>query len=399
MKTRRDIVELQQNALAVHSFERLLQSMGVTSAEYDGLCETLWNEDEKKANKTYQRILWALAGAAALVLGVFLLYYFYMFQKKLLSVAAISAGVLLVLPAVFSRQYLKKANWFHLQPLERMLVHFRSSQNLKTMIDDLRAAGGNTIHGERRKKLPFFSTMPGIILVLLVAAIQLVGFSELLIPAVYAPNDDGVTLLAWRGQPDANGEVVIPDTVEGRPVTAIGKLVFANQLSIRSVVIPETVRIIDSGAFQKCTYLNTLTLPEGLEVLGAEVFQDCVNLKNIIIPAGVQEIRAYAFSGCRKLKSIEFSGPMPGGKISEYAFSSCGQLESIIIPEGIIKISAHAFEDCTQLASVTVPDSLETIGSSAFRRCMYLKEIVLPQKCQVNERAFKESPTQIVRAD
>ena len=51
-------------------------------------------------------------------------------------------------------------------------------------------------------------------------------------------------------------------------------------------------------------------------------------------------------------------------------------------------------EEKTQ-SGLFVPDTVKEIGSSAFRKCKSLTSVSLPSGVSVNERAFKESPTQI----
>jgi hypothetical protein len=65
------------------------------------------------------------------------------------------------------------------------------------------------------------------------------------------------------------------------------------------------------------------------------------------------------------------------------------------IPEGVTRIGGHAFHSCHRLEEAVIPYTVNEIGSSAFRQCERLESIDLPAGCEVNERAFKNSPTQI----
>ena len=67
------------------------------------------------------------------------------------------------------------------------------------------------------------------------------------------------------------------------------------------------------------------------------------------------------------------------------------------IPEGVTKISARAFYANENLTDVKVPSTVTEIGSSAFRECYKLRTITIPENCFVNERAFKSSPTEVIR--
>ena len=59
-------------------------------------------------------------------------------------------------------------------------------------------------------------------------------------------------------------------------------------------------------------------------------------------------------------------------------------------------IKEEAFYGCDELSEVFIPESVVEIGSSAFRQCESLKSIEIPSYTLVNERAFKESPTEII---
>ena len=119
-----------------------------------------------------------------------------------------------------------------------------------------------------------------------------------------------------------------------------------------------------------------IVLPEthnGLPVneIRGEVF--CyMNFVSIELPSGITEIRGNTFENCRNLQTIR-------------------------IPDGVTRIGGHAFAGCSSLYNVDVPDTVNEIGSSAFRYCSSLKTIYIPQSAKINERAFKDSPTQIIR--
>ena len=59
----------------------------------------------------------------------------------------------------------------------------------------------------------------------------------------------------------AEGEVIIPETIDGLPVTAIYKETFASCKLITGVTIPNTVKTIGSHAFTSCKALKILSFP------------------------------------------------------------------------------------------------------------------------------------------
>ena len=209
----------------------------------------------------------------------------------------------------------------------------------------------------------------------------------------------------------------IPETHKGEPVVAIGEGAFQGASALTQITIPETVVNIGSYAFENCTALNQVQLPSGLQELNGGAFKNCRSLTEITIPEGVTEIRGNTFEDCAKLEKVQMHEgitdihayafrnchvleqiTLPSGieKVSEATFENCTSLRLIEIPSGVTKISAHAFYGCTSLRYVHIPDTMQTIGSSAFRQCNNLKYIELPDGVEVDERTFKDSPTEIL---
>jgi hypothetical protein len=143
-----------------------------------------------------------------------------------------------------------------------------------------------------------------------------------------------------------DAEVTIPSTIQGMPVKEIGNGAFANNSTVTSVVIPEGVIRIGSlavadkkkykGVFTSCINLKTVTLPEGLKVITNEAFFDCRSLDSITLPSTVKRIGAKAFSGCVSLTSIDF--PASIETVGNAAFAGCSLLTAVNIPDSVIRI-------------------------------------------------------------
>lgn len=71
------------------------------------------------------------------------------------------------------------------------------------------------------------------------------------------------------------GELEIPATLDGYPVTKIGPNAFDSCMGITSIELPETVREIGEKAFRACTALKYIYLPPALEKVGEGVFSGC----------------------------------------------------------------------------------------------------------------------------
>ena len=72
--------------------------------------------------------------------------------------------------------------------------------------------------------------------------------------------------------------MVIPAEIEGKPVTALGAYAFSES-PITSVVIPESVKVIENNVFTFCAKLADVSLPAGIEKIGELAFSSTKWLK------------------------------------------------------------------------------------------------------------------------
>ena len=70
--------------------------------------------------------------------------------------------------------------------------------------------------------------------------------------------------------PSATGEVVIPDTIAGYPVTTIGLSAFADCTGITAITIGKNVTSIGNKVFSGCDALTTITVAEGNRVYSSK---------------------------------------------------------------------------------------------------------------------------------
>lgn len=75
--------------------------------------------------------------------------------------------------------------------------------------------------------------------------------------------------------------LVLPEQIEGYPVTEIGRKAFLSKKQLREVVLPSTLARIDDWAFAYCNGLECVVLPRGPLSLGRAVFLECGNLKRL----------------------------------------------------------------------------------------------------------------------
>ena len=171
-----------------------------------------------------------------------------------------------------------------------------------------------------------------------------------------------VTLQKYLGS--ERSEVVVPDTIEGMPVVALGEKCFNEHTEIESLTLPESLRSIGYRAFYGCknltgltfpasletiegwafahTGLGSVTLPEGMTKLGYGAFYSCLNLTEVTLPEGVTELGEDTFRLCYRLRRVTFPAADPS--IHLKAFDEKGRVTLVGVPGSYTETYALAME-------------------------------------------------------
>lgn len=128
-----------------------------------------------------------------------------------------------------------------------------------------------------------------------------------------------------------SSKVVIPNEIDGKPVTEIGVDAFRNNQKLKTVVFPDNLKIIHSHAFQDCTFLETLVMPFGVTQISDYAFLRCKNLRSLKLPDSVRRIDRWAFLRCEKLEEVYLSDSL--NFIDVGVFCACYALKKVYISE------------------------------------------------------------------
>lgn len=144
--------------------------------------------------------------------------------------------------------------------------------------------------------------------------------------------------------------------------------------------IPNSVKVIGKGAFERCKELSEVTISEGISVINSSTFAYCDNLRTFSIPEGVKEIKDCAFQGCPKLSSVSI--PNSVISIGEQAFYNSG-LTSITIPNSVTSIGRIAFQYCSELISIhcksDIPPTIDNDRGAFDRNTLSSATLYVPQ--------------------
>lgn len=203
-------------------------------------------------------------------------------------------------------------------------------------------------------------------------------------------------------------------TIDLSGIITLDDGIFFNCLSLREIILPETITKIPVDFCQRCQCLEKINLShvqfigmcafsgcsnldagnlsakidrhafEGTAVrnldikdiseLDEGVYQNCENLESVTI-SGDRAIPDRLFSGCKNLKNVTIDEGITA--VGDSAFSKTA-VEKIILPSTVIVVRSDAFRECRQLREVILNDGLKTIAESAFKQTENLSEISIP---------------------
>ncbi len=189
------------------------------------------------------------------------------------------------------------------------------------------------------------------------------------------------------------GDAIVPATLDGYPVTAIGKNAFDSCDKITSISLPDSVTTIGNEAFRYCSSVTNFSLSKNLITIGNNAFSNCKSLVTIEIPDSVVNLGGWTFNFCENLTSIIIGKSVV--LVDSMMFNGCPLLNSIYVSEGN---NIYASDESGLLLSadktelilvpqgklnVEIPDSITVIGPSSFSGCGWLTVVRIPDNVEI----------------
>lgn len=173
--------------------------------------------------------------------------------------------------------------------------------------------------------------------------------------------------------------LVIPDTIEGYPVTTIGYKAFEDADSLLSVTIPDSVTFLDDYAFAWCFRVKTIDVGNGVTKINYGAFSYCSYLTRVDIGRNAIDISPYAFMSDGDLTAVNVDPANPSycsvdgvlyNKAMTYLiYYPGGKPGAYTVPEGITHIYGSAFDFCDTITAITLPSTLTGIPEQCFADC------------------------------
>ncbi len=201
---------------------------------------------------------------------------------------------------------------------------------------------------------------------------------------------------------------------------------------LRTVYIPEGMKMIGDGAFQRCYNLyfkesSISALGTSLESIGNNAFMECYSLETMKFPTSLTSIGSSAFAQCAVrntndedckreitiredqelkytyywnyekygkrrektgLRKLDFSAAKNLESIGSAAFRQCNVTDVQLTNSPLIKISDSMFDQCSYLRNVSFGDKVQSVEQNVLRDTVSLTTVSIPASASINGAAI-----------
>lgn len=184
-------------------------------------------------------------------------------------------------------------------------------------------------------------------------------------------------------------EAVIPEYIDGLPVTKIAPRAFSDCKQLKKVEIYGSVLEIQNWAFAYCEALETIILHDEVWSIGQGAFEYTA-IKEIYLSEFLYYVHDGAFSNCDQLEYISVSpdnsyyasvGGILFNKNLEFLLRVPPKAGMVEFPDCTLGYSEEAFEGCNEMALVIIGENMNApIDGHTFYDCKNLVEIRVSEK-------------------
>ncbi|MBQ8146896.1 MAG: leucine-rich repeat domain-containing protein, partial [Clostridia bacterium] len=205
-------------------------------------------------------------------------------------------------------------------------------------------------------------------------------------------SEDKTYYILYSVEDESAKDYTIPPKYEGLPVKVIASGAFEKCTAIEEIVVPSSVEKIEEGAFKGCYSLKKITLPFVGEsrneensvfghIFGSKTYKGSIGIvqypdgeaKEYWLPATLVDVNLTdgtlydgCFENCTRLKRIDYQGTKKS--VGDRAFNGCYSLTTITLSESVEKYGDKAFQNCSALDAFPL-ENIEEIGEYCFAGC------------------------------
>lgn len=159
---------------------------------------------------------------------------------------------------------------------------------------------------------------------------------------------DGGKIVAYTG----DGEnIIIPDGV-----TELDELCFTKAVRRKEYDNDGNVKEYTAYNFDTKNDIKSIYIPNSVKIINEETFSDLVNLEKVTFQSGsqIKEIPKFAFSGCESLKTITL--PDSVTYLDKFAFSRCGNITVYVGKDCKANESVFGYDEQSKEAKIVYPN-------------------------------------------
>lgn len=179
----------------------------------------------------------------------------------------------------------------------------------------------------------------------------------------YVANADTAIIKGYSDIPE-NGELKLASTVtyggKDYRVTTVQGSAFLSCTDIKKLIVPASVKYIQSGAFENCVNMSNLVLEQGDDVLDAA---------------------SDAFKNC------EIEEATIGRNLERCIFKMAFSLQKVRLNKNVSVLPDEQFYSCSSLCELNL-DAVKIVGKRALNGCLKLSNIDLGTVEKIGEGAF-----------
>ena len=177
----------------------------------------------------------------------------------------------------------------------------------------------------------------------------------------------GVEILGFN-EFEVGEELVIPETINRKPVIGVGQSAFEN-MTFYKVVLPYSIKWLGSKAFKGCRSLREINLPDRIRRIDDECFME-TGLRRFCVPQEVRVIPTRCCCDCRNLKTVILHEGITEVSFNAFMFTA---ITKIVLPESVQFVKGSALycgEQVIHIAVLGIGTDIANVPTNAIVYCM-----------------------------